>query len=122
MWVHLSGPIGALWIVVRLRYGRRVSTTLRQVFAEFSDFHVLEFPTKNFAPGSPSNDDRPLGGPIASPLLSRLKRISLFQSGSLRLHMPSPTGSASGLETGLLIQTSLGRAGGLGALRTKRSG
>ena len=51
-----------------------------------------------------------------------LKRISLFQTSSLLFHLLPPTGSGSGVETGLLIQTSLGRAGGLGALRTKRSG
>jgi hypothetical protein len=47
------------------------------------------FPQRNFAPGSPSNDDRQLGRPPASPLLSLLKRISLFQSRSLLFHMPS---------------------------------
>ena len=75
--------------------------------------------------------------------LSLLRRISLFQSSSplaadrlqgnlglllcavmpsLLFHLPSPTGSGSRVETGLLIHTSLGGAGGLGALRTKRSG
>jgi len=34
----------------------------------------------------------------------------------------APPVSGSRVETGLLIQTSLGRAGGLGAFRTKRSG
>jgi hypothetical protein len=128
--------------------GRRVSTTLRQVLTKFSEFfmcwiRVPSFPQGNFAPGSPRNDERPLGRPMASPLLSLLRRISLFQSRSLlaadRLqgnlglllcavmpslpfHLPPPTGSGSGGETGLLIQTSLGSWGGLGALRTKRSG
>src|SRR5216110_212179 len=88
---------------------RRVSTTLRQVLTKFSEFFMCwVFHKENSAPGSPSNDDRQLGRPTASPLF-------LF-------HLPGPTGSGSGLETGLLIQTSLGRAGGLGALRTKRSG
>ena len=114
---HQSGVLGILTPV------RRVSMTLRQVLAKFIEFfHLLGFPQRNFAPGSPSNDDRQLGRPTASPLLFLLKRISLFQSGSLLFHLPSATGSGSGLETGLLIQTSLGRAGGLGALRTKRSG
>src|SRR5437660_11629439 len=85
---------------------RRVSTTLRQVLTEFSE--RFSFPQGNFAPGSPSNDDRQLGRPPASPLF-------LF-------HLPLPTGSGSGVGTGLLIQTALGRTGGLGALRTKRSG
>src|SRR5712664_4182062 len=85
---------------------RRVSTTLRQVLTEFSE--RFSFPQRNFAPGSPSNDDCQLGRPTASPLF-------LF-------HLPLPTGSGSGAETGLLIQTSLGSWGGLGALRTKRSG
>ena|SRR5207302_1280867 len=85
---------------------RRVSTTLRQVLTEFSE--RFSFPQGNFAPGSPSNDDRQLGRPTASPLF-------LF-------HLPLPTGSGSGVGTGLLIQTALGRTGGLGALRTKRSG
>src|SRR5438094_1107531 len=88
---------------------RRVSTTLRQVLTKFSEFFMCwVFHKENSAPGSPSNDDRQLGRPTASQLF-------LF-------HLPGPTGSGSGLETGLLIQTSLGRAGGLGALRTKRSG
>src|SRR5438046_9898530 len=88
---------------------RLVSTTLRQVLTKFSEyFSCWVFHKENSAPGSPSNDDRQLGRPTASPLF-------LF-------HLPGPTGSGSGLETGLLIQTSLGRAGGLGALRTKRSG
>ena len=85
---------------------RRVSTTLRQVLTEFSE--RFSFPQGNFAPGSLSNDDRQLGRPTASPLF-------LF-------HLPLPTGSGSGVGTGLLIQTALGRTGGLGALRTKRSG
>jgi hypothetical protein len=45
---------------------RRVSTTLRQVLTEFSEF--FSFPPRNFSPGSPSNDDRRLGRPTASPL------------------------------------------------------
>src|SRR5258707_10901706 len=45
---------------------RRVSTTLRQVLTEFSE--LFSFPPRNFSPGSPSNDDRRLGRPTASPL------------------------------------------------------
>ncbi len=40
---------------------------------------------------------------------------------SLLFHLSSPTDSGSGVATGLLIQTSLGRVGGVGA-RTRRSG
>jgi hypothetical protein len=43
--------------------------------------------TRNFAPGSPSNDDRQLGRPTTSPFLSLLRRISLFQSSSLLFHL-----------------------------------
>src|SRR5712672_2311972 len=67
------------------------STTLRQVLRKFSEFSFVGLAQRNFAPGSPSSDDRHLG-------------------------------RGSGVEIGLLIQTSLGRAGGLGALGTKRSG
>src|SRR6266404_2697638 len=49
-----------------VRVGRRVSTTLRQVLTEFSE--LFSFPPRNFSPGSPSNDDRRLGRPTASPL------------------------------------------------------
>src|SRR5215469_13390038 len=60
---------------------RRVSTTLRQVFAKFSEFFMCwGFPQKNFAPGSPRSDDFQLGGLTVSPLLSFFKRISHFQS------------------------------------------
>src|SRR5258708_25988534 len=45
---------------------RRVSTTLTQVLTEFSE--LFSFPPRNFSPGSPSNDDRRLGRPTASPL------------------------------------------------------
>jgi len=60
---------------------RRVSTTLRQVFAKFSEFFMCwGFPLKNFAPGSPRSDDLQLGRPTVSPLLSFFKRISHSQS------------------------------------------
>jgi len=49
----------------------------------FSFCAYPSFPQRNFALGSPSNDDRQLGRPTASPLLSLLKRILLFQSRSL---------------------------------------
>src|SRR6516165_2031536 len=73
-----------------IRYGlRRVSTTLRQVFAKFSEFFMCwGFPQKNFAPGSPGSDDLQLGRPAVSPLLSFFKRISHFQSSSLRSAVP----------------------------------
>ena len=117
------------------------------VLTKFSEFFIFVpipgFSQKNFAPGTPESDDSRPDRPTASPLLSLLKRISLFQSrsplaadrllenlgllicavmSSLLYHRPPPTGSGSGVETGLLIQTWLGRAGGLGALPTKRSG
>ena len=61
--------------------GRRVSTTLRQVLAKFSEFFMCwGFPQKNFAPGSPRSDDFQLGRPTVSPLLSFFKRISHLQS------------------------------------------
>jgi integrase len=63
------------------RWIRRVSTTLRQVFAKFSEFFMCwGFPQKNFAPGSPRSDDFQLGRPTVSPLLSFFKRISHLQS------------------------------------------
>ncbi len=69
--------------------GRRVSTTLRQVFAKFSEFFMCwGFPQKNVAPGSPGSDDLQLGRPTASPLLAFFKRISHFQSRSLRSAVP----------------------------------
>ena len=69
--------------------GRRVSTTLRQVFAKFSEFFMCwNFPQKKFAPGSPGSDDLQLGRPTVSPLLSFFKRISHFQSRSLRSAVP----------------------------------
>src|SRR5438105_4694101 len=37
--------------------------------------HSFSFPPKNFAPGSPRNDDRQLARPRASPVLSLLKRL-----------------------------------------------
>src|ERR1700741_1352861 len=68
---------------------RRVSTTLRQVFAKFSEFFMCwGFSQKNFAPGSPGSDDLQLGRPTVSPLLSFFKRISHFQSRSLRSAVP----------------------------------
>ena len=68
---------------------RRVSTTLRQVFAKFSEFFMCwGFPRKNFAPGSPGSDDLQLGRPTVFPLLSFFKRISHFQSSSLRSAVP----------------------------------
>lgn len=74
---------------------RRVSTTLRQVPTKFSEFFlVLGFVQENFAPGSPSNDDRQLGRPIAFPFLPFLKRISLLQSGSLRFLLALPQEAA----------------------------
>src|SRR5260370_17382196 len=75
-------------------FGRRVSTTLRQVPTEFSE--RFSFPQGNFAPGSPSNDDRQLGRPTAFPLF-------LF-------HPPLPTRCSSAVRPGLLITTSLARA------------
>src|SRR5437660_525284 len=44
---------------------------------------IASFPQRNFAPGSPRNDDRKLGRPTTSPVLSLLMRISLSQSRSL---------------------------------------
>src|SRR6266550_6304369 len=44
---------------------------------------AASFPQRNFAPGSPRNDDRQLGRPATSPVLSLLMRISLSQSRSL---------------------------------------
>jgi hypothetical protein len=106
-----------------LRAVRRVSTTLRQVLTKFSEFFkCLVFHKENFAPGSPRSDDRQRGRPTASPLFLLLKCISRFPWRSLPFHSAPPIGSGSGVATGLLIQTSLGRrTGGLGALRTKRS-
>ncbi|MGO9841340.1 MAG: hypothetical protein ACLPZF_09115, partial [Candidatus Acidiferrales bacterium] len=41
---------------------QRLSTTLRQVFAKFSEFFMCwGFPPKNVAPGSPGSDDLQLG-------------------------------------------------------------
>src|SRR6516165_3149404 len=51
------------------------------------------FPQRNFAPGSPRNDDRQLGRPTAHVVLSLLKRMSLSQSRSL-LASDSPTTDA----------------------------
>ena len=46
---------------------------------------MLGFSTRKlFTPGSFRSDDLQLDRPTVSPLLSFLKRISLFQSGSLR--------------------------------------
>src|SRR5271165_2081053 len=73
----------------KLGKARRVSMTLRQVFAKFSEFFMCwGFPQKNFAPGSPESDDLQLGRPTVSPLLSFFKRISHFQSRSLRPAVP----------------------------------
>src|SRR6266550_8024801 len=44
---------------------------------------IASFPQRNFAPGSPRNDDRQLGRPTTSPVLSLLMCISLSQSRSL---------------------------------------
>ena len=44
---------------------------------------IASFPQTNFAPGSPRKDDRQLGQPTTSPVLSLLMRISLSQSRSL---------------------------------------
>ena len=45
------------------RSDRRVSTRLRQVFTKFSEFFICcQFSIRNFASGSPRNDDRPLDG------------------------------------------------------------
>src|SRR6266849_156599 len=41
---------------------------------------IASFPQRNFAPGSPTNDDRQLGQLTTSPVLSLLMRISLSQS------------------------------------------
>src|SRR5260370_37750427 len=88
---------------------RRVSTTLRQVLAKFNEFFICWVFRKEISrPGLPSNDDRQRGLPTASPLFV--------------VHVPPPIGSDSAVAAGLLIQTALGRTGGLGALRTKRSG
>ncbi len=130
-----------------LRAGPARVNDFETVLTKFSEFFIFVpipgFSQKNFAPGTPESDDSRPDRPTASPLLSLLKRISLFQSrsplaadrllenlgllicavmSSLLYHRPPPTGSGSGVETGLLIQTWLGRAGGLGALPTKRSG
>src|SRR5713101_5191772 len=61
------------------RSSRRVSTTLRQVLRKFSEFFVCRirvptFPQGNFASGSPSNDDRQLGRPPASPFFPKVDR------------------------------------------------
>ena len=56
------------------------------------------------------------------PLLAVHSSLALYGEARAAVHLHSPTGGVSGVETGLLIQTSLGTAGGLGALRTKRSG
>ncbi len=74
---------------IRHQLVRRVSTTLRQVFAKFSEFFMCwGFPPKNVAPGSPGSDDLQLGRPTVSPLLSFFKRMSHFQSRSLRSAVP----------------------------------
>src|SRR6267378_3915899 len=89
---------------------------------------IASFPIRNFAPGSPRNDDRQLDRPTTSPVF--LMRISLSQSRSLpasdRLQgilpfsdlrciafpavpsfpPPPTTGGSSRVGTGLLIQTS----------------
>lgn len=44
---------------------------------------IPNFPQRNFARGSPRNDDRQLGRPTTSPVLSLFVRISFFQSRSL---------------------------------------
>jgi hypothetical protein len=88
---------------------------------------IPSFPQRNFAPGSPRNDDRQLGQLTTSPVLSLLMRISLSQSRSLPssdclqrkscpslicavppsllFHLPPPTDSGSGVRAGLLIKT-----------------
>jgi hypothetical protein len=76
----LSGLFGLL-AGLALLANRRVSTTLRQVFAKFSEFFVCwGFPQRNSAPGSPGSDDLQHGRPTVSPLLSFFKHISHFQS------------------------------------------
>src|SRR5260370_10973059 len=81
---------------------------------------------RNCAPGAASNDDRQLGRPIASPFLSLLRCISLFQSRSLRaadrlqgtlglllcavmpsllFHLLSPTGSVFVLKNRLKLNS-----------------
>src|SRR5260370_1660496 len=88
---------------------RRVSTPLRQVLAKFNEFFICWVFRKEISrPGLPSNDDRQRCRPTASPLFF--------------LHVPPPIATDSAVAAGLLIQTALGRTGGLGALRTKRSG
>src|SRR5713226_1300664 len=58
---------------------RRVSTTLRQVFTKFSEFFICcQFSTRNFAPGSPRNNDRQIDGPTACPFLSLLGAHFVF--------------------------------------------
>jgi uncharacterized damage-inducible protein DinB len=72
---HHKGQVAAMLRI------RRVSTTLRQMFAKFSEFFMCwGFLQKNSALGSPGSDDLQLGRPTVSPLLSFFKRISHFQS------------------------------------------
>ena len=90
--------------------GRRVSTTLRQVLTKFSEFFVCWIRVPSF-PQEISLQDR-----LATTIGKSVdpQHPHFCSSGA--------AGSDAGVEIGLLIQTSLGRAGGLGALRTKRSG
>src|SRR6202041_3083109 len=89
---------------------RRVSTTLRQVFTKFSEvFICCQFSTRKFASGSPRNDDRQIDGPTACPFCFPMGAHCVF---------PNSIAAGSSVEAGLLIQTSQGGAGGLGALRT----
>src|SRR6266576_7156085 len=45
---------------------------------------IANFPQRNFAPGSPRNDERQLGRPTTSPVLSLLMRIFLSQINRCR--------------------------------------
>ena len=56
---------------------------------------IASFPQRNFTPGSPRNDDRQLGRPTASPVLSVHMRVSLSRSRSqssryLPFHLSPP--------------------------------
>src|SRR5712692_1231774 len=109
-------------LLVKPDRARRVSTTLRQVLTEFSEFFMCWVFYKEI-----SRQDR-LATTIANSVDPQHPRFCP-SSGAFRFSKVDrsdficpPTGSGSGVATGLLIQTSLGRAGGWGALRTKRSG
>jgi hypothetical protein len=83
------------------------------VFAKFSEFFMCWGFPQNI-----SRQDR-LGATISNSVDPRIPAFVLLQT---HFAFSELIAAVSGSRAGLLIQTSLGRAGGLGALRTKRSG